>query len=97
MTVRFLEPARDEFLRAVEFYEDQHPGLGEKLVAEVETAIEVLENSSRAGAPFGEETRRLVLSHYPFDIVYTVENNETIIIAVAHHRRKPGYWSDRTT
>jgi len=36
----------------------------------------------------------LVLRRFPFGVVYRVLAGEIQVVAVAHHRRKPGYWAD---
>ncbi len=41
------------------------------------------------------ETRRLVMQRFPFSIVYLDELDSVIVVAVAHSKRKPGYWKDR--
>jgi plasmid stabilization system protein ParE len=40
-------------------------------------------------------TRRLVLRRFPFVIVFREAANGVEIIAIAHGRRRPGYWRDR--
>jgi hypothetical protein len=35
------------------------------------------------------------LPHFPFSLVYRVRHAEIEIVAVAHHRRRPGYWRSR--
>ena len=40
--------------------------------------------------------RRFVLSRFPFSILYRVRANVVFITAVAHQKRRPGYWRDRT-
>ncbi len=39
--------------------------------------------------------RRLVLSRFPFSILYRVRKDMVFITAVAHQKRRPGYWRDR--
>ena len=95
MNVRFLDPARDEFLAAVEFYEDQQPGLGERFIQRVGNALETLRTTPRVGTPFGRSTRRIVLHHFPFNVIYALDDSTVLIVAIAHQHRKPGYWSDR--
>jgi plasmid stabilization system protein ParE len=45
-----------------------------------------------AGRP---DVRMRVVRRYPYSIVYVVRGPNVVIIAVAHHRRRPGYWMDR--
>jgi hypothetical protein len=40
-------------------------------------------------------TRRMVLRRFPFVIVFRAAPAGVEIIAVAHGRRRPGYWRDR--
>jgi plasmid stabilization system protein ParE len=96
MKVRFLEPARDEFLRSVDFYEDQAPGLGTAFAEEVERIVAKISQASALGVPYVESTRRFPMSRFPFNLVYSVEPNVILVIALAHQRRRPGYWVGRT-
>lgn len=95
MKVSFLEPARDEFLGAADFYEDQAAGLGADFAAEVEHANATIAQTPHLGTPYIDTTRRLLLDRFPYNIVYSIEPDTVVIIAVAHQRRKPGYWKDR--
>lgn len=40
-------------------------------------------------------TRRLLLHRFPFSIVYLDDPDVVSIVAVAHGKRKPGYWRQR--
>jgi hypothetical protein len=42
-----------------------------------------------------EGTRRLLLRRFPFGLVYEVYEGKALILAIAHHRRRPGYWTER--
>lgn len=39
--------------------------------------------------------RRAFLRGFPYALVYTVESDRVLVLAVMHHRRRPGYWKDR--
>ena len=39
--------------------------------------------------------RRKVLRRFPYSIFYLVEHDGLVIVAIAHHRRRPGYWKQR--
>lgn len=42
-----------------------------------------------------DDVRRYVLSHFPFTVHYEIQGSDTIVLAVAHQRRRPGYWRDQ--
>ncbi|MEO7732047.1 MAG: type II toxin-antitoxin system RelE/ParE family toxin [Kofleriaceae bacterium] len=41
------------------------------------------------------EVRRKVLRRFPYSIFYLVEHDAVVIVAIAHHKRRPGYWKQR--
>ena len=63
--------------------------------AELRTAIKKLLNSPRIGAPYLRGTRRIVLNRYPYFVVFRELPRKIEIIAVAHAKRRPGYWFKR--
>lgn len=58
--------------------------------------LELLAAHPALGAEHLHGTRRLLLRRFPFDVVYIIENEKLVLVALAHHRRKPGYWQDRS-
>jgi plasmid stabilization system protein ParE len=93
--IRFLEPARRELLNAVDYYEAQSPGLGRALTNEIEDSLARLESNPSLGATHIEGTRRILLDRFPFSLIYLNKQEAIIVVAVAHLRRKPGYWKER--
>ena len=94
--VIFLDPAEEEMIEAASYYQDQAVGLGEHFVAEVQHAVERIAENPMSGRIIKGETRRRLLRRFPFGILYRIEAEEIVIVAVMHLRRRPGYWSDRT-
>lgn len=97
-----LDPAAAaELDEAAEWYENQQAGLGRDLVVEVGAAIRALASSPGAGSPIdgirpGLDVRRVRVARFPYQVVYVTIDEDVYVIAVAHERRQPGYWSDRT-
>ena len=44
---------------------------------------------------FEQDVRRCLTKVFPYAILYTIESDYVLILAVMHCRRKPGYWRDR--
>lgn len=89
--------AEIEIAEATTWYEGQRPRLGRQFVESVERAlVEIAERPEAwplwiAKRPY----RKFVLSRFPFTIFYKVEGATLVVVAVAHSRRKPGYWMRR--
>jgi toxin ParE1/3/4 len=92
---RFHGAARRELRRAVEYYEERVPGLGDELVEEVERAVEEIASFPESGSPYLAHTRRVLVRRFPYSVVYRARPEGIIILAVAHQRRRPGYWRGR--
>jgi toxin ParE1/3/4 len=89
------DEARRELLEARDYYDEQRPGYGERFVEAVERELALLLDFENIGKPLGGGVRRRTLSNWPYGIVYIIRGEELLVIAVAHHRRRPGYWRSR--
>jgi plasmid stabilization system protein ParE len=95
VTVRFLEIAEIELDQAIHWYRAQASGLGDAFLIEVLSAADRIERFPEAWHPLGEGVRRYRLSRFPCGLIYTVDNGDILVLAVAHLHRRPGYWRDR--
>ena len=93
---RFLAAARLEFLAEVIYYNDATPGLGQRFTAAVEDALLRALKFPMAGSPAAANTRRMIVKDFPFSLVYRPENSGIVVIALAHHARRPHYWKSRS-
>jgi plasmid stabilization system protein ParE len=91
----FLETAASEYEAAIDWYFERSPVASEKFAAEVNRAIENIENYPQRWPAYSMGTRRFFLRHFPFTIIYRELPTIIQIIAVAHGHRRPGYWKRR--
>ena len=94
MNLRFLDTEEEEMLEAAGIYEDQAVGLGERFPDEVEGCVDLLLDRPCIGRRVGE-LRRFPLRKFPFTLIYALEDDDLVVVAVSHHRRRPGYWMGR--
>jgi plasmid stabilization system protein ParE len=96
-SIRASSLASVELAEAVRWYESKRSGLGDDFLAETAKTIDRLALNPEAGKPISSDpqTRRLLVSRFPYQIVYRRRPDEIVIVAVAHLKRKPGYWKDR--
>ena len=87
--------ARRELFEASEYYSQRREGYGSLFIDAVEREFALLLEFPRIGKPAVLGTRRRILRGWPYSIVYQPILGGIYVIALAHHRRKPGYWRKR--
>ena len=92
---RFLLPAEEEMADASVFYETATSGLGTGFLDEIQRIVNILRDHPELGLPVGRRLRRALLHRFPFSLIYSVEIDAILIVAVARQRRRPGYWKSR--
>ncbi|MCC6960655.1 MAG: type II toxin-antitoxin system RelE/ParE family toxin [Dehalococcoidia bacterium] len=95
MRVFFHRSARPEAFRAKYWYADRDPHSPETFQDEFDRAIALIEAYPEAGQTYLHGTRRVVLASVPYFIVYRVHARGVTVVAVAHSKQRPGYWSRR--
>lgn len=69
--------------------------VGRAFIAEFERTLNLLTVHPELGASWSRGRRRFPVRKFPYSIVYDIRGEELIVVALAHHRRKPGFWSSR--
>lgn len=93
--VEFHPEAYTETEEARSWYDAQSPGLGMAFTNEIQVAVRAIQDSPDIWPPYEYGSRRFFLRRFPFTLIYRRNNMKVQIIAVAHLRRKPGYWKNR--
>ena len=93
--VRFLRESELEALAAMRWYATRDPPAGQAFLRELERAIDEIRMAPRRWPLHPDGTRRYLLRRFPFFVVYREAGAEIDVVAVAHGRRKPGYWRSR--
>jgi plasmid stabilization system protein ParE len=95
MTFVFHPLAQAELQDALDYYEQQQPGLGLEFLEEAYATIQRILQFPTAWPEASSRTRRCLTNRFPFGVIYQLRESDILIIAVMHHRRKPAYWADR--
>lgn len=95
MKLRYSAEAEAEFEDALGWYAERSANAVRKLEKEVAAAASVLVQHPRFGTPKQDGVRLLPLHDFPYSLVYTIRHEEIVVIALAHHSRRPGYWMGR--
>jgi len=95
MRVIFTRIARQELEDAGRFYELEYSGLGQSFKEEVRKSALRISEYPKAWSIERGEVRKCLLHRFPYKLLYSVEEDHILVIAVAHQHRKPDYWFDR--
>ena len=93
--VTFHEDAYAEMNEAGQYYEERSFGLGLSFLDAVEEAIEKILQSPAAYQLVGDEVRYKLLNRFPYSVLYAIEQDRIRVVAIAHQKRRPGYWRYR--
>ncbi|MDO9390843.1 MAG: type II toxin-antitoxin system RelE/ParE family toxin [bacterium] len=96
MKVLFLPLAQAELDEAFEWYEQQAVGLGGEFLDEFNQSIRLTVSFPQMFEQTEGGLRRCLIPRFPYGIFYGIEDDKIVIVAVAHLRKKPGYWIGRT-
>jgi plasmid stabilization system protein ParE len=95
MNYKFLPEADEEFREAARYYENGASGVGLAFITEVHRVISVVISHPRSAKKVRGNIRSKVLIHFPYSLFYSIESDLILIVAVAHHKRRPTYWRCR--
>jgi toxin ParE1/3/4 len=96
MRVSFHPEAAAEVERAQAWYEERSVFAAAGFLQELTRVVRRLRSTPQLHPPAEHGTRRILLDRYPFSVIYILRGEEIFIVAVAHHKRRPGYWAPRT-
>lgn len=93
--LEIIEPAEIELDDAYEYYEYEIEGLGKNFLDEFKKGISRIVLHPLAWSRIQENIRKCVLKKFPYNIIYAIDDDAIIILAVSHQHRHPEYWIDR--
>ena len=95
--VELLPEASQELTEAFDWYADRSSKAARSFLQEIHQALKAIEKAPRAWPQFEANTRRYLLRRFPYYLVYRPSQNRILVLAIAHERRRPGYWHERRT
>lgn len=95
MRHEFHPDAYAEYEEAARYYAQRGTELAERFIAAVEDAVARIGESPTRWRTIDEDIRRCLTHIFPYGVLYTIESDFILIVAVMHCGRKPGYWQAR--
>ena len=93
--IRLLQPAEQEMLDAIAYYETQVRGLGDDFLKKMESAVADIAENPERWPTIKLNVRRRLLHRFPYGLLYRIDPDEVVVMAVAHLHRHPTYWVGR--
>lgn len=98
--VRLSPEAIDELVEAAGWYQARRPGLESEFLAEVDRLLPLIGASPAAfprllDLPADLVICRALLPRFPYALIFMDLGEHVRVLAVAHAKRRPGYWLDR--
>ena len=92
------EPASAELTEAVRWYEDRRPGWGARLFTAVNDTMALIEAHPEIGSPRPGHpaARQFKVRGFPYLVAYPIRSDDVYVVALAHAKRRPGYWRHRS-
>ena len=102
MRLELHPEARAELRSAALWYDERRSGLGDEFIAEVSAALDRIGGApesypawprTRAAGPL---IRKATMQRFPYVIAFEKHEQQVLVLAVAHAKRRPLYWLTRT-
>ena len=91
-----IEPEAElDLEQAVNWYNDQRPGLGQEFLECVEVVFDRIRQLPESHALAYENARLTLVKRFPYVVCYLFVGEKVYVIAVFHGHRDPNAWKDR--
>jgi plasmid stabilization system protein ParE len=94
--VSFHPGAEGDYVEAFAWYFGHNSSIAYDFEHEVERGLRLISESPLRWPKFDTERRQIILRKFPYSLIYEIVDGEAVILAVAHGRRRPYYWRDRS-
>jgi plasmid stabilization system protein ParE len=92
---QFHPEAREEFRSSARWYRTQNPLVSSEFRLAVSGGIRLIVQAPQRWPGHLHGTRRFVIYRFPYSVIYLDDLDLVTILAIAHSKRRPGYWKDR--
>jgi plasmid stabilization system protein ParE len=94
-SLRIHPDAEDDAQSAHAWYVERSSAAAAQFLTNLDIAIGRIRGSPERWPRVFGGYRRFILAKFPFSVVYRTQGNRIEVIAIAHHRRRPRYWTER--
>ena len=91
----FHPEALKEYSEAVKYYAERRVDIAQSFIDAVENAVYRIKESPERYPAIEADVHRYLALKFPYAILYTIETDYILILAVMHCKQKTGYWQSR--
>lgn len=95
LPVDYLPGARCDFDESFDWYAERSPQAAARFANAIDDALSAAAEDPERFAAIDQRHRECPVRRFPFRIVYRVAVDRILVVAVAHAKRRPGYWKHR--
>jgi plasmid stabilization system protein ParE len=96
LPVDYLPGARRDFDESFDWYAERSKQAALHFVNAVDTALAVIATDPQRFAKVDVVHQQCPVKRFPFRIIYRIVKDRVVVVAVAHAKRRPGYWNNRS-
>jgi plasmid stabilization system protein ParE len=93
--LRIRSETREEIDSAFEWYFKRSPKAADAFLTEVETSLQQIASQPHLYPIFTKNIRKRVMKGFPYSVVFREDAGAILVLAVAHAKRRFGYWRGR--
>lgn len=95
LRVSYLPGARCDFDESFDWYADQSTVAAERFADAIDAALARITGDSNSLPHVDRIHQECSVKRFPFRVVFRRLDNEILIVAIAHAKRRPDYWRAR--
>jgi plasmid stabilization system protein ParE len=93
--LRIQSQARQEIGEAFDWYFECNPEAADAFLTEIGASLSQIASHPQLYPSYTKNTRRRVLGNFPYSVIFQEKDDVILVAAVAHAKRRPGYWRGR--
>ena len=93
--IRIKPQAQQEINEAFDWYFKHSPEAADAFLTEIGASLTQIASHPQLYPAFTKNTRKRVLANFPYSVIFQEKDDVILVVAVAHAKRRPGYWHGR--
>lgn len=95
LALQFHPSAIEDAERAYSWKARRNRAAATNFLHELDNTLDAIQETPDRWPAHVDGTRRFLLRRFPYSVVYDTPDDAVVVVAVAHERRRPGYWKTR--